>query len=363
MVFRAVIALSIVGSLALLSGCSDDMSIGSDASFPDGSPDATPDAGSDAMVAPGPQTLTHRFSPVPIESGEEISGLCQSWDMGNETELFVRSVRSRNDGAWHHSNWLWAPQSMFAGEGDTWRCRDRGWDEVVAGFAGDVFFAQSTQAIEEAQVFAPGTAIRIPPNSSVVGGVHLLNATPNAMNTAIEFEVDTVPESEVDTVLVGTSFTITNLAIPPRTESRFSMTCDIGEVYQRTYGKLPDFKIYYVLPHYHTLGTFFRLDLVGGSRDGDVIFEQESLIGEPLGETLAVPVDVTGSEQLRFTCGYDNPRNETVRFGIGDQEMCVFLAFTDAPARWVADSTSVEYVADVDGIPHYEAECRLLTVF
>lgn len=346
---------SLVVSLAVLSIAACDNA----APAADGGVDGM----ADGQVSPGPQTLTHEFEPISIASGEEIAGVCQTWDLGNETPLFVRTIRSDNDGAWHHSNWMWAPTPMFDGPEATWRCRDRGWDEVVAGFAGGVFFAQSTQALAEAQELPEGTAIRIPPNTSVTGSVHLLNTTPTALDSSIRFEVDTVAEEDVETVLHGISFTNLHLRIPPRQEAQFTMTCDLDFHYQRNFGKSPDFKIYYVLPHYHTLGNYFRLGLRGGSRDGETIFEQTSTIGEPLGQTLAVPLDVTGGNQIEFTCGYNNPTDRTVRFGIGDQEMCVFLAFTDAPIRFVGQSTQApQSMGMVDGVEHFQGDCQVLGI-
>jgi hypothetical protein len=41
-----------------------------------------------------------------------------------------------------------------------------------------------------------------------------------------------------------------------------------------------------------------------------------------------------GFTKLRFSCDYYNPRSDTVRWGVGDQEMCVFLAFSDSTYNW-----------------------------
>ena len=42
-------------------------------------------------------------------------------------------------------------------------------------------------------------------------------------------------------------------------------------------------QLYYTLPHYHSLATLMRIQMVGGPLDGQSIFETRSSIGEPLG--------------------------------------------------------------------------------
>jgi hypothetical protein len=299
-------------------------------------------------------TLTHTFPAFDVAGGEEIVR-CQSWSLQNEEPLYVTSVTATNDGAWHHSNWFFVPPSAFRGDDGTWDCDDRGYSEAAAGFLGGVFFAQSTQALMEVQRFVPGAALRLPTQTRIVGGVHLLNASPTPLTTTLTLDVETAPESEVTTLLQPMSFTINHLDIRPRTLSKQTMACSLSEAV----GTAPDFNIYYVLPHYHTLGTSFRLELTGGTRDGEVVYEVTSGVGEALGAVLDPPINVAGAEGIRATCSYDNPTDETVEFGIGDQEMCVFLAFTDSVLRFGAQSASTTHLGLVDGVDTSEAECTL----
>ena len=325
--------------------------------------------GDDSLADAGPaesglptgraETLTHSFPTFDVAAGEEQWRNCQSWTLGNAAPLFVNRVTATNGGVWHHSNWLFVRENSFRGDDGTWVCRDRGYDEVAAGLNGGVFFAQSTQALTETQQFPPGVAIRIPPRGRVVGNVHLVNATPEARSTAMTFEVETLDEEDVHTQLAPLSYTYTALDIAPRAISRFTMDCDIATPYQDQLGRAPDFAVYYVLPHYHALGNYFRLELVGGDNDGMVIFETGAAIGDPLGASLDPPVEVRGATAIRMTCGFDNPRDEWVRYGIGDQEMCVVLAFTDAQLKLlgVAD-TGTALGRGSDGIWMNTGNCR-----
>ncbi len=331
-----------LAALLLLSACTNPA-------------EAPPDPTGDGV------TLRHTFPSFTVMPGEEISSQCQSWTLGNDAPLYVSRVSETNGGAFHHSNWFAVPPTAFRGEDGTWTCRDRGYDEAVAGLVGGVFFAQSTQALAEVQEFVPGAAVMVPENSVIVGGLHLLNVTPSPVETAIEFEVDTIPEDEVTTVLSAMSFTNNHLSIAPRDETRHRMECDLSETYEDELGRELDFKIYYILPHYHELGNYFRLELVGGDRDGEVLYEVDSAVGDWLGASFDPPLDVTGATGMRMTCGYDNIRDESVGFGIGDQEMCVFLAYTDSPLRFGARSMSADDAGEVEGMPTRDSDCQLFS--
>jgi len=303
--------------------------------------------------------LFHRFPTFEVASGEEISDQCQSWSLGNQEPMYVTRVAMRNEGAFHHSNWFFVPPTVFPGADGTWNCADRVYDEASAGFLGGVFFGQSTQALAEVQAFVPGAALQIPARSVIVGGVHLLNTTPMPVTTALEFDLETAPAEEITTVLTAMSFTNEHLDILPRAETRQRMACDFGEQHENALGRAPDFNIYYVLPHYHALGNYFRLELVGGDRDGEVVYEVDNPIGDSLGITLDPPLNVAGATGVRMVCGYDNPTEDTVEYGIGDQEMCVFLAYTDSPLRYGARSLAAADAGDAEGMPTHDAECQL----
>ena len=77
-------------------------------------------------------TMTHTFEALPIDVGEEISDVCQSWTLDNDEPIYVSKVRQRNDGAWHHSNWYFVPEEVYPGPDGTWDCNERHFDDVPA---------------------------------------------------------------------------------------------------------------------------------------------------------------------------------------------------------------------------------------
>ena len=275
-------------------------------------------------------TMTVTFESISIGVGEEITDVCQSWSLDNDEPIYVSKVRQRNDGAWHHSNWYFVPEHVYPGPDGTWDCGERGFGDVSSALAGGVFFAQSTQTMEELQAFPDGAVLEIPPRHKLVGGVHLVNISASPLDTALSFDIEAVPEEDVEIRLRPISFTNTALDIEPQAESRFEMTCDLGTHFQDVLGTPAEYNVYYVLAHYHEWGNYFRLSFVDDDASTRTIFELENSIGEPLGTTIDPPISSQGAPMLRVECGYLNNTDRRLEYGLGGQEMCVFLAYTDA---------------------------------
>lgn len=303
-------------------------------------------------------TMTHTFEALPIGAGEEISDVCQSWNLDNDEPIYVSKIRQRNDGAWHHSNWYFVPESAYPGSDGTWECDQRAFGDVTAALQGGVFFAQSTQTLEEVQAFQEGAVLEIPPRHKIVGGVHLVNVSAGPLETAMSFDIETVPEEEVEIRLRPISFTNTALDIEPQAESRFGMTCDLGERFEDMLGTAPDYNVYYVLAHYHEWGNYFRLSFVDENDDERTIFELQNGVGEPLGTKIDPPMSSEGAPKLRVECGYLNNTDRRLEYGLGGQEMCVFLAYTDADLVIGASSgTNEPKGRNTDGIYLNETSC------
>jgi hypothetical protein len=325
---------------------------------------------SEAFIA----TLSHTFPPIHVEVGEESLGLCQSWRLNNDEPLYVSKVRQTNEGAWHHSNWFFVPEDMYLPregiEGPdatfegTWNCSDRDFREFLAAAAGGVFFAQSTQAFLETQVFPEGAVLEVPPRSAIVGDIHLVNVAARPLDSPITFEVEAIDEEDVEVKLRPISFSNGSLAIAPQAESRFSMTCDIAPAFRNAADMEPEYNIYYVLAHYHQWGNFFNLSFVdegGGTR---TIMELSTRVGEPIGKTIDPPIYSNGAPGLKVDCGYLNDTDRTLVYGFQDEEMCVFLAYTDAPLKiGIGSGENHPMGEDENGILLNETDCGSVVAF
>jgi len=306
------------------------------------------------------------FGPFEIAAHEEITNTCVQISLHNPEALYVQSVELTTGPGFHHSNWLFVPESAFSGDDGTFRCSDRGYNEAIAAALGGVLFAQSTQSPHEVQAFPPGLAILIPPQSKIVAQLHLLNPADAGLHIAPTIRLTAVAQAEVKTVLSAISFEDQALGLPAHRQSRFSVDCDLAPLHHERFQRDPDFKLYYGLAHYHALGTGLTLEAVKPDGTATTVFTTSHRIGDTLGGPIAPSFDMTGYTRLRLSCDYANPRDAVVGWGVGDQEMCVFLAFSDSAANWGGGALTEDAPGDPtilpDGVMSYSHACNVFAL-
>ena len=308
---------------------------------------------------------TYTFGPYPLEPGVEITDDCVSITLHNNEPIYVNQVELATNPGFHHSNWFWVPETQFAGPDGTWSCNERHYSEAAAGVFGAVLFAQSTQALHEIQAFPVGAATKIPPHAKLVAGLHLLNASDEPVAPKIDLTITPIAADAVTADLHGFAFQNQTIQIPPHAKSRFTIECDLtkglGLGGMETTRPPPDFRIYHVLAHYHELGSGLTFEALRDT-DGapEMMFESRTRIGDALGSVLDPPFDLTGHAKIRFACEYDNPRDTTVGWGVGDQEMCIVFAFTDSPLVWSGGAPYAESPGpgvDNNGVIEFTHSC------
>jgi hypothetical protein len=275
-------------------------------------------------------TKTYEFGPFNLAPSQEINSDCVQITLGNEEYANVNVVELTTGKGFHHSNWFYVPEFTFPGADGTFKCNDRGFDQAIAAIKGGVFFAQSTQTPHEIQKFSEGVVVRVPPHHKLVAQIHLLNAGEAPINLQPTIAVTYIKDEDVKTRLAGLSFQNAGLALPPMMQSKFSVECDLAAAHRTALQRDPDFKIYYALAHYHELGTGLTLEAVKPGGESTVIYSTTTAVGDTLGGPVNPLFDMTGYTKVRLTCNFYNNRGATVGWGVGDQEMCVFLAFTDS---------------------------------
>lgn len=307
---------------------------------------------------------SYDFGPYTIASQEERPDDCVQITLGNKEPIFVNSVELTTGPGFHHSNWLFVPEHVFAGPDGTFDCYERGYNEAIAALFGGVLFAQSTQTPHEIQAFPPGVVVELPPYTKLVANIHLLNRGDAPITLRPNIRLSTIPAADVATRLSGVSFQNQALALPANRASRFSMECDLATPHRANFGRDPDFRIYYALAHYHELGTGLTLDAIRADGTSTTVYTTTTRVGDTLGGPLSPAFDMTGYTKLRFSCDFFNPRASVVEWGVGDQEMCVFLAFSDSPADWgggVNLPGAPQNEIEVDGALHYTNPCDVFT--
>ena len=277
---------------------------------------------------------TYEFGPYALEPGQEVTKDCVQITLHNEDYLFINSVELTTGAGFHHSNWFWVPETTFAGEDGTFDCDSRNYNEATAAIFGGVLFAQSTQSPHEVQAFPTGMAIKIPPHAKLFTQIHLLNPADAPLAISPKIAIQPMLEADVTTLMAGISFENQALGLPPMMASRFTVECNIGERHQAIFGRAPDFNIYYALAHYHSKGTKLTVEAVKPTGESTVVFTTQNKVGDVLGGPVDPAFSMSGYTKLRMSCEFLNQTSKVIRWGVGDQEMCVFLAFSDSPYNW-----------------------------
>jgi hypothetical protein len=315
---------------------------------------------------PNAQACTYEqdVSTITVPAGFEDEDTCQSWTLNNPTELWVHSITQHNDGAYHHANWFFVPDDQFQLPDGSWPCTANNFGELVAALEGGFLFALSTQSLEETQTLPDGAAIRIPPYSRVIGSSHFLNASDADITTTMHLRMETIPPPQVAAKLAPARIQYHDLHLDPNARSAFTTECALDTEYTKWVHDMPfRYTLYYVLVHYHTLGLYQQLEILGGPRDGEVIMRHDGY-GDNAGHAIDPPLDLAaaGARGVRLTCGYDNPRSVPVGWGIGDQEMCVMALQAATEIGWdgdVADGTGAMVGTAPDGEIRYQGACGI----
>jgi hypothetical protein len=308
-------------------------------------------------------TFEADVSTLTIAGGVEDEDTCQSWTLNNPTELWVTAITQTNGGAYHHANWFFVPDDQYKLPDGTWPCGANQFEELVAALQGGYLFALSTQDNAETQTLPTGSAIRIPPYSRIIGSSHLLNTSDEPITTTMHLGITTIPPSQVVAKLAPARISYHDLHITPMAKSSFTTECDLAAAYDDVWHRPLEYTLYYVLSHYHQLGYYQQLEILGGPRDGEVIMRNDGF-GDNAGHAIQPPLDLAaaGARGLRLTCGYNNPRSAEVGWGIGDQEMCVMALQAVTDIGYDADvirGTGAQTGTSATGEVQYAGPCSM----
>jgi hypothetical protein len=328
----------------------------------------TPCPPPDAAPLPPPPTasVSYDFGVWSLDPFEEAN-LCISWTLQNEAPLYLQALRMRNGGSVHHANWYVVPDSLYDGPDGFFHCPSRNFDEIAGVITGTAIFAQSTQAQFEVQNLGPGVAIKLPAHHRIIAAVHMLNLSSRPARTFIQSTLDLLHPRDVDIVAAPFRLFYNDLHIPPQRASRFETECDLARAAAPTQGDAFTLRLFYALPHYHQLGSGFRLSLAGTPADAPPLYEVTGFDADANGRRLDPPVVLSardGPRGFRFSCDYRNPTSREVGYGYGDGEMCMMLGFADSPLLFNAGVSEGDTVVETtaDGLEIHSAPCSVTPV-
>ena len=166
-------------------------------------------------------------------------------------------------------------------------------------------------------VFPPGTALRLPAGTSIDLNVHYANKTTNTVPGEAYVNLYTVPASQVTHALSTLNLANTGLTIPAGKRTT------IEKVF--TFDKTTT--ITALTSHMHARGERFQIKIVGGTRDGEVVYDNADW-EHPSIVTYAQPIVLQKGEGLRSVVTWNNTTSRDLVFGLtSDQEMDIIFGY------------------------------------
>jgi hypothetical protein len=163
----------------------------------------------------------------------------------------------------------------------------------------------------------PGYAFKVDKNASFDLNSHYFNKTDATRFGEVYANIYTIPKASVNQVCEVTYEQPEELSVKPND------TTVVITDYEH------EKETHYVLltSHYHKRGKQFKINIVGGPRDGQEIYYSEDY-EHPLWKTFQPELVMLPGEKLRTTVTYVNETSRTIPFGVtSEDEMNIMIGF------------------------------------
>ena len=179
-----------------------------------------------------------------------------------------------------------------------------------------IFLGGGTQANQEF-VFPEGTALLLPANYSMDLNPHYFNKTKDVLYGENYVNLYTTPKEKVKYVVKTIDFNNVNLAILPNAKTIISKDFSFNT----------NVKIVSLTSHTHKYGEKYVIKIKGGTRDGEVVYENLDW-EHPAVVNFATPISLKKGEGLTSVVTYNNTSNVKLAFGLtSDDEMNIIFGY------------------------------------
>ena len=160
-----------------------------------------------------------------------------------------------------------------------------------------------------------GVALKIPQGSGLDQNSHYVNRTDSVMTGEVYTNLHTINKEDVAYVAELFDFNNTDIYLPPKKVTTLSKTFILDEKYYM--GQ--------VFSHAHEKMQEFVVEIVGGQRNGEVIYWTNDWEHPPI-INFDPPIEINVGEGLKLIATYNNPTNDPVTFGYRsvDEMMILF---------------------------------------
>jgi hypothetical protein len=179
-----------------------------------------------------------------------------------------------------------------------------------------LFFGGSMQT-ESAYDFPPGVALRVPANMALDLNVHYANHTAAPVTGEAYLNLYTMDAASVQHVAKALNMPNLSISLPPNQRTTIERTFQVSE--RKT--------VFALTSHMHRLGEKFVITIVGGARDGEIVYESTDW-EHPQLLLLNTPIVLEAGEGLKSTITWNNTTGHTVTSGLqSTDEMGIIFGY------------------------------------
>ncbi len=240
--------------------------------------------------------------------------------VGNTQDIYVNRYETKmRSGSHHFVAYDFRNKSSLPNLNDTRDLRnpDNSLNILTALTMSNHVYLAGSQAQYQDYTFPEGAALLIPAGASFDLNSHFVNKTTTVMKGEAQINLYTVDKSKVTQIVQTLDLSNTNLAIPAN--GRVTLTKSFAFSKPR--------KVLTLTSHMHKLGEKFVVKIMGGSRNGEVVYtstdwEHPDII------TFKTPIDLQKGEGLTSEITYNNTTAKAVSFGLtSEDEMGIIFGY------------------------------------
>ena len=165
--------------------------------------------------------------------------------------------------------------------------------------------------------FPEGVALKVPPATALDLNAHYFNKQTTNLTGENYINMYTVSQANVVKEAQSINFANYNFSIPA--SSRKTITTD--------YTFTKSVTVITLTSHFHKLGEKFQIKILGGTRNGEVVYENTDW-EHPLVNNLTTPIQLKAGEGLTSVVTYNNTTKKIVNFGLtSEDEMNIIFGY------------------------------------
>ncbi len=179
-------------------------------------------------------------------------------------------------------------------------------------------FVWGTQTRNTDYTFPDGVALKLPANHGLDINSHYVNYSPDMKQGEVSVNLHTVDPSEVQHIAKNIFLSNTTFSLPAGKVTTLERSWTFNETRN----------IFLLSSHAHQYNTEFRIYIVGGPRDGELVYFSKDWEHPPLLE-YDPPIVLNAGEGLRAEATYNNTTDRALEFGLlsVNEMMIIFGAY------------------------------------